>query len=157
MGRHTIVGNSPVSEKDIDKAGSRVPPDTRNPVGSRGDHPPSLNTTWWPIVKSTVMESWKEPRKGSEKESETLCLQAAKAPYECDSVLFVERSGELRRLARLSTIGVEPKGDRVWIARTVCSIRPETGWPNHGQVEVEVKFHGGPNPRLLKKAGMSCG
>ena len=40
MGRHTIVGNSPVSEKDIDKAGSRVPPDTRNPVGSRGDHPP---------------------------------------------------------------------------------------------------------------------
>ena len=44
MGRHTIVGNSPVSEKDIDKAGSRVPPDTRNPVGSRGP-PPSLNTT----------------------------------------------------------------------------------------------------------------
>ncbi len=39
MGRHTIVGNSPVSEKDIDKAGSRVPPDTRNPVGSWGDHP----------------------------------------------------------------------------------------------------------------------
>ena len=57
MGRHTIVGNSPVSEKDIDKAGSRVPPDTRNPVGSRGDHPPSLNTTGLPIVKSTVMES----------------------------------------------------------------------------------------------------
>ena len=44
MGRHTIVGNSPVSEKDIDKAGSRVPPDTRNPVGSRGDHPARLNT-----------------------------------------------------------------------------------------------------------------
>ena len=74
MGRHTIVGNSPVSEKDIDKAGSRVPPDTRNPVG---------------------------PRKGSEKESETLCLQAAKAPYECDSVLFVERSGECMLQARL--------------------------------------------------------
>ncbi len=51
MGRHTIVGNSPVSEKDIDKAGSRVPPDTRNPVGSRGDHPPSLNTTMRPIVE----------------------------------------------------------------------------------------------------------
>ena len=33
MGRHTIVGNSPVSEKDIDKAGSRVPPDTRKPGG----------------------------------------------------------------------------------------------------------------------------
>ena len=45
MGRHTIVGNSPVSERDVNMAVSRVPPDTRNPVGSRGDHPPSLNTT----------------------------------------------------------------------------------------------------------------
>ena len=40
MGRHTIVGNSPVSERDVNMAVSRVPPDTRNPVGSRGDHPP---------------------------------------------------------------------------------------------------------------------
>ena len=39
MGRHTIVGNSPVSEKDIDKAGSRVPPDTRNPGGKLGGPP----------------------------------------------------------------------------------------------------------------------
>ena len=39
MGRHTIVGNSPVSEKDVNMAGSRVPPDTRNPVGSRGTTP----------------------------------------------------------------------------------------------------------------------
>ena len=30
-----------------------------------------------------------------------------------DRVLFVERSGELRRLARLSTEGAEPKGNRV--------------------------------------------
>ena len=34
------MGNSPVSERDEDKAVSRVPPDTRNPMGSRGDHPP---------------------------------------------------------------------------------------------------------------------
>ena len=157
MGRHTTVGNSPVSEKSEDMAVSRVPSDTRNPVGSRGDHPPSLNTTWWPIENSTVMESWKEPRKGSEKESETLCLQADRAPYECDIVLFVERSSECMLQARLRCSASEPKGDRVLIARTVCSIRPETGWPNHGQAEVEVKFHGGPNPRMLKNAGMNCG
>ena len=40
MGRHTIVGNSPVSERDVNMAVSRVPPDTRNPVGSRGGPPP---------------------------------------------------------------------------------------------------------------------
>ena len=31
----------------------------------------------------------------------------------CDGVLFVERSGELRSLARLSTTGTEPKGYQV--------------------------------------------
>ena len=151
MGRHTIVGNSPVSEKDVNMAVSRVGADTWNPVGSRRDHPPSLNTTWWPIANSTVMERWKEPREGSEIEPETLCLQADKAPYECDVVLFVERSSECMLQARLRYSVPKPKGDRVWIARKVCSIRPETGWPNHGQAEVEVKFHGGPNPLLLKK------
>ena len=64
------------------------------------------------------MESWKEPRKGSEKESETLCLQAAKAPYECDSVLFVERSGELLILARLNT-------NKVWSRRETESEKGE--------------------------------
>ena len=33
-----------------------VPRDTRNPVGSRGDHPPRLNTAGRPIAKSTVRE-----------------------------------------------------------------------------------------------------
>ena len=153
----TIVGKSPVSEKDLNMAVSRVGADTWNPLWSRGDHPPSLNTTWWPIVKSTVMESWKEPREGSEIESETLCLQADRVPYVYDIVLFVERSGECMLQARLRYSVPKPKGNRVLIARIVCSIRPETGWPNHGQVEVEVKFHGGPNPRMLKNAGMSCG
>ena len=36
---------------------------------------------------------------------------------EYNRVLFVERSGELHLLARLSTEGVEPKGNQVLIAR----------------------------------------
>ena len=48
------------------------------------------------------MERWKEPREGSEIEPETLCLQADKALYMCDIVLFVERSGEYIYVARLS-------------------------------------------------------
>ena len=67
MGRQTTDGESPVYENAINEAGSRVGADTWNPLWSRGDHPPSLNTTWWPIAHSTVMESWKEPREGSEK------------------------------------------------------------------------------------------
>ena len=42
-------------------------------------------------------------------------------------VLFVERSGELRLLARLSTIGTEPKGNQVLRGREVSKSRPETG------------------------------
>ena len=47
-------------------------------------------------------------------------------------VLFVERSGELPVQARLSTKGVEPKGNQVLTGRKelkflVCAGRPETG------------------------------
>ena len=42
-------------------------------------------------------------------------------------------------------------------ANIVRWIRPETGWSSHGQVEGAVTRTGGPNPRLLKKSGMSCG
>ena len=45
LGKPTKDGESPVDEKESKLAGSRVPRDTRNLVGSRGDHPPSLNTT----------------------------------------------------------------------------------------------------------------
>ena len=38
--------NGLVSEKIRRQAGTRVPQDTRNPVGSREDHLPSLNTIW---------------------------------------------------------------------------------------------------------------
>ena len=37
-------GESPVGETERSRAGSRVPRDTRNLVGSRRDHPPRLNT-----------------------------------------------------------------------------------------------------------------
>ena len=40
---------------------------------------------------------------------------------------FVERSGELRRLARLSTIGVEPKGNQVLIGRQSARVDPKPG------------------------------
>ncbi len=45
LGKRTEEGESPVDENLSWLAVSRVPRDTRNPVGSRGDHPPSLNTT----------------------------------------------------------------------------------------------------------------
>ncbi len=37
-------GESPVGENAGGAAGSRVPRDTRNPVGTSGDHPVRLNT-----------------------------------------------------------------------------------------------------------------
>ena len=43
------------------------------------------------------------PREGSEREPETLCLQTVEPLYMRNRVLFVERSGELHDLARLST------------------------------------------------------
>ena len=39
------AGNSPVGENWSEVAGTRVPRDTSNPVGSWGAHPPRLNTT----------------------------------------------------------------------------------------------------------------
>ena len=68
-------------------------------------------------MHSTVKERGKEPREGSEKEPETLCLQAVEPLYMWNRVLFVERSSELRWLARLSTQGVEPEGNQVLIGR----------------------------------------
>ena len=49
-------GNSPVDEMDERAVDTRVPQDTRNPVGSGEDHLPSLNTSWRPIAHSTVRE-----------------------------------------------------------------------------------------------------
>ena len=35
--------------------------------------------------------------------------------------------------------------------------RPETGWPNHGQAEAQVKLRGGPNRSMFQNARMTCG
>ena len=40
-------------------------------------------------------------------------------------VLFVERSGELRWLARLSTEGAEPKGNQGWTGRKSVGVEPK--------------------------------
>ena len=45
----------------------------------------------------------------------------------CDRVLFVERSGELRVLARLRNEVPEPEREQVLIGREVSICRPETG------------------------------
>ena len=45
----------------------------------------------------------------------------------CDRVLFVERSGELRMLARLSTEGTEPKGNQVLIGPESVYVDPKPG------------------------------
>ena len=44
LGKPAIEGESPVSEIRQERAGSKVPRDTWNLAGSRGDHPPRLNT-----------------------------------------------------------------------------------------------------------------
>ena len=74
-----------------------------------------------------------------------------------DVVLFVERSGELIYVARLRYSVPEPKGNRVWKARWVILIRPETEWPIHVQAEAGVKSRGGPNRPPLKRRRMTCG
>ena len=66
-----------------------------------------------------MKERGKEPREGSEREPDTLCLQAVEVLYMYNRVLFVERSGELHGVARLSTESVEPKGNRVLRGRQV--------------------------------------
>ena len=44
-----------------------------------------------------------------------------------DGVLFVERSGELPVLARLSTLGAEPKGNQVLIGPQSVWVDPKPG------------------------------
>ena len=45
LGKPAIGGESPVCESRRKQADTRVPRDTWNLAGSRGDHPPRLNTT----------------------------------------------------------------------------------------------------------------
>ena len=157
MGSHTKEGESPVDEKTKWTAVSRVPSDTWNPMGTRGAHPPSLNTTWWPIVEQYCEGKVKRTPGGEWKRTWNLMLTSTWSTLMCDMVLFVERSGELMYAARLSYSVTEPQGNRGWTARRVACYRPETGWPIHEQVEVEVKLNGGPNRPPLKSWRMTCG
>ena len=50
MGRHTEEDDSSVCENEKQSEVSRVPRDTRNPVGTSEDHLARLNTTERPIV-----------------------------------------------------------------------------------------------------------
>ena len=102
------------------------------------------------------MERWKEPREGSEIEPEIVCLQGVGAGLSGDGVLFVERSSELIFTARLSQL-TEPQWKRAWIGRLVYGIRPETGWPNHEQVEATVTGSEGPNQDTQQSVWMTCG
>ena len=80
----------------------------------------------------------------------------SRSTFGCDGVLFVERSNELLVCASLSHM-TEAQRKRVWIGRIVHINRPETRWPNHGQVEAQVKLRGGPNRRVLQHSRMTCG
>ena len=155
--RPTKEGESPVSEIGRRLAVSRVPRDTRNLVGSRGDHPPSLNTPWWPIAYSTVKERWKEPREGSEKNLKPCAYKHAKhvnvwCGTFCRMVRRVSLTSQVKCLRHAAVAKASLNR-----AYEVSWIRPETGWPSHVQAEVEVKLHGGPNPLMLKNHGMRCG
>ena len=140
----------------ITKFWSRVPRDTWNLVGSREDHLPRLNTTWWPIVKQYREGKVKRTPGGEWNRTWNHMPTRSQSPLKGDGVPFVEWTGELLYGARLSRIcGAEAKAS-LKRARVACS-RPETGWSSHDQVEVGVKPDGGPNRPPLKRWRMSCG
>ena len=73
-----------------------------------------------------------------------------------DGVPIEEGTGELLFRARLSRrYGAEAKANLKRV-RVRCS-RPETRRSSHEQVEVVVKYHGGPNQLSLKRQWMTCG
>ena len=157
MGKPTRECDSHVCKKESELAGSKVPRDTRNPVGSRGDHPPSLNTTWWPIeekycegkVKRTPGGEWKR----TWNPVSTSCGSALYAQPRtfCRTVRRVTLTGKVKHL-RCGAVG-KPSLKRARVSRS----RPETGWSIHVQVEAAVRGSGGPNPHPLKRVGMRCG
>ena len=157
MGKATGASESLLGETGRGQTVSRVSAGTRNPQRRRGDHSPSLNTTWWPIVEQYCEGKVKRTPGGEWKRTWNLMFTSTQSTLRCDVVLFVERSGELLYLARLSTKSMEPQGNRGWTAHLVSCNRPETGWPIHEQVEAAVKGNGGPNRPPLKSWRMTCG
>ena len=129
------------------------------PCWNSGGPPSKAKYKQLPIAYSTVRERWKEPRKGSEIESETIDLQAVRAMSNCgDGVPFVEWACELRCIARLRnrSSGAEGKPS-LNRALLVVYRRPEAKWSIHVQAEVGVRPNGGPNLNPLKRVGMRCG
>ena len=62
------------------------------------------------------------------KENLKPCVYKLSKHYiKCDGVLFVERSGELRSLARLSIQDAEPKGNQVSIGQESVRADPKPG------------------------------
>ena len=71
-----------------------------------GDHPPRLNTRDRPIVNQYREERRKEPRKGSEIDPETVCIQTVRSlfmgvtAYLCIMGQRLTFSGELNRIGK---------------------------------------------------------
>ena len=61
------------------------------------------------------------------KENLKPCVYKLSKRVKRNGVLFVERSGELRLLARLSTQGAEPKGNQVLIGPKSVWVDPKPG------------------------------
>jgi len=133
LGKHIKEGENPVDEIQRNQVESRVLRDTRNLAGRRGDHPPRLNTPWWPIEKKYCEGKVKRTPGGEWKRTWNPMFTSSRRCKNINCVLFVERSGELLMPARLSTKSAEPKGNQVWRGRKVSISRPETGWPTHGR------------------------
>ena len=153
----TKDSDSLVCEMQVDTVVSRVQRDTRNLVGSRGAHPPRLNTPRWPIVEKYREGKVKRTPGGEWKRTWNPMFTSRQSTLKCDVVLFVERSGELLYVARLSTFRYEAEGKPSLNRAQVTCNRPETEWSIHGQDEVGVKSNGGPNSLSLKRHGMNCG
>ena len=146
MGRQTEDGESPVSESEVDMIVSEVVRDTWNPVWILGDHPQRLNTTWWPIVKKYREGKLKRTPGGEWNRTWNPMFTSRQSDLRRDVVLFVERSGELFYMARLSTNKVRSRREiESEEGEEVIWNRPETEWPNHGQAEAWVESSGGPN------------
>ena len=147
MGRHTIESDSLVDEKWSTLAVSRVPPDTWNPVGRRGDHPPSLNTTQWPIVNSTVKERWKEPREGSEKNLKPCAYKHIKHVNVwygtfCRMVRRVNVTGKVKDLRS----GAEARASLNRASSQLYSTRNRVTYPWSGWSEGKTSWRTEPTP-----------
>ena len=157
LGSSTKEGDSPVNETSNSEFVSRVARSTRNSVWRQGDHPLRLNTTWWPIVEKYCEGKVKRTPGGEWKRTWNPMFTSRQRTIKSDVVLFVERSGELLYVARLSTVRYEAEGKPSLKRAQVTCNRPETEWSIHGQDEVGVKSNGGPNWLSLKRHRMNCG